>query len=99
MTGDRVEAAAKALHHAEWIEGNFHETHAEHCWTQDPADHIGYYDQVRIVLAAADDCDRVAGVVRVDTNNNETGRVIYDVLRLANESAYNTTLDAIVRRV
>jgi len=72
MTTDpRIEAAAKALHHAEWIEGNFHETDAEHCWTLDPADHAGYYDQVRIVLAAADECDRVAGVVRVDLNDRQ----------------------------
>lgn len=76
MTGDRVEAAAKTLHHAEWVEGNFHETDAEHCWTQDPADHKGYYDQVRIVLNAADEADRVAGVVRLDTREDTTFKLI-----------------------
>jgi len=50
-------------------------------------------------LAAAEECDRMAGVVRIYTNDNKTGRVIYDVLRMANESAYNTTLDAIARRI
>lgn len=68
----------------EHIEQLQRESDAEHCWTQDPADHKGYYDQVRIVLAAADECDRVAGVVRVDTNDLATLERIVYALRYTN---------------
>jgi len=48
-----IEAGAKALHHAEWTDGGFRELDAETCWAQDPDDHAGYYEQARILAAAA----------------------------------------------
>src|SRR6266702_3611832 len=50
---DAIEAAAKAIHHAEWTDGGFRELDAETCWAKDPEDHAGYYEQTRIILAAA----------------------------------------------
>jgi hypothetical protein len=64
----RIAAAAKAIHHAEWTDGGFRELDAETCWAQDPDDHQGYYEQVQIILTAADGWDREAHIVRVCSN-------------------------------
>lgn len=49
ISDEAVTAAAKALHHAEWID----EAAAEQCWTQDPHGHADYGVQARIAIAAA----------------------------------------------
>jgi hypothetical protein len=71
----RTEAAAKAIHHAEWTDGGFRELDAETCWTQDPDDHKGYYESVETILAAADGYDREHGIVRVQVDDAAIARV------------------------
>lgn len=68
MTGDRVEAAAKALSNeadgVDWAEV-FTDEDREMCRIT-----------AQRVLAAADECDRVVGVVPVDTRDDATLKLI-----------------------
>lgn len=76
VTGDRVEAAAKAIRRT-----TLGEQYPRLATTVRWED---YTVDAEAALAAADECDRVAGVVRVDTNNLATLERIVYALRYTN---------------
>lgn len=92
---DRVEAAAKACFEHDRADTNWSATYDEMA----PADRDLYLTDARRALAAVDEFDRVAGVVRVDTRDNEAGRVIYQLLHEAWASPGDVPLDEVARRV
>lgn len=82
MTGDRVEAAAKALTAEGAAPGS-----SIHSWRCEYSDRYGecgcVHETAGIILAAADECDRVAGRVTIDTRGegvlSAAAEFIYDL--------------------
>lgn len=89
MTGDRVEAAAREAFWTDDVGGHHKAGSRPHTWENIPeVGRENYRTMVRAVLAAAEECDRVAGRITIDTNDEATIERIRQVILGATFAEY-----------